>query len=175
MKKIGLLFKEISVNRIKSNLKESESVFVINYSKLSSPDLSNLRQSLRSKNASLFVVKNNVALRALKGSGLESLIKTIVGPCGLVFIKEEPVGVSRVLYNFSRDHEALRLSGGYLKERVLDQKDIETLARLPTREVLRAQVTMFLKSPLLKFAIVLRQTLLKFIYCLEQIRNKKEN
>ena len=47
MKKIGLLVKEISENRIKNKLKESSSVFIIKYSGLSSPDLSTLRHALK--------------------------------------------------------------------------------------------------------------------------------
>ncbi len=174
MKKLGLLFKETSEKQIKNNLKESESVFIMNYSKVSSPDLSGLRQSLRNINAKIFMVKNSVARRALKDSGLETLVKTIEGPCGLVFIKEELIGVSRILCDFARDHQLLKLCGGFLKDRILDKKDIETLARLPSREVLRARVAMALNSPISGLVIVLNQVLRKFVYCLEQIKQKKE-
>lgn len=173
MKKLGLIFKENSENRIKSGLKESDSVFIINYSKVSSPDLCNLRQSLRGSNASLFVVKNTVARRALKDSGLEPLIKSIEGPCGLVFSREEPVGVSKVLCDFLKTHEQLKLQGGSLKDKIIDKTVIEALAKLPSKEVLRAQVVMTLNSPILKLVVVLNQTLKKFVYCLDQIKQKK--
>jgi len=173
MKKIGLLFKENSENRIKTGLKESDSVFIINYSKVSGPDLSNLRQALRGSNASLFVVKNSIARRALKECGLELLVKGVEGPCGLVFAKEEPVGVSRVLCDFTKTHEQLKLQGGSLKDKIIDKTDIEALAKLPSKDVLRAQVVMALNSPILKLAIVLNQTLKKFVYCLDQIKLKK--
>jgi large subunit ribosomal protein L10 len=173
MKKLGLLFKEISENRIKNNLKESNSVFIVKYSGLSSPALTHLRQSLKNSNASLFVVKNSIARRALKNSGLEPFIEAIEGPCGLIFVKEEPVNASRVLYDFSRDHEQLRLEGGILKDEILTRVDIERLSRLPTKEILRIQVILALKSPMASLAIVLNQVLRKFIYCLEQVKNKK--
>lgn len=172
MKKLGLLFKETSEELIKNNLKESESVFVINYSKISSQKLSNLRRSLRNTNACLFVVKNSVARRALKGLGLDRLVKAIEGPCGLVFIKEDPMGASRVLYDFSRDHPPLELQGGFLKDRILEPKDIEVMARLPSREVLRACVVMALNSPILGLVVTLNQVLKKFVCCLEQIKQK---
>ncbi len=175
MKKLGLLFKETSEKQIKNNLKESESIFIMNYSKVSSPDLSNLRQSLRNINAKIFMVKNSVARRALKDSELDSLVKTIEGPCGLVFIKEEIIGASRILCDFARDHQLLKLCGGSLKDRILDKKDIETLARLPSREVLRAKVAMTLNAPISGLVIVLNQVLRKFVYCLDKIREKKTN
>ena len=77
MKKLGLIFKETSQKQLNSQLKEAHSLFVIGYTKLSSPDLTNLRMSLQKADASLFVVKNNVARRALKDSGLDILLSLI--------------------------------------------------------------------------------------------------
>jgi large subunit ribosomal protein L10 len=173
-KKIGLLFREISANQIKNNLKESNSVFIVRYSGVPSPDLSSLRQSLRVSDARFFVVKNSIARRAFKEAGLENLIKSIEGPCGLVFIKEEPVSVSRILCTFAREHVSLKLEGGFLKDRVLEKQDIEALSRLPSKEILRTQVVMTIKSPISGLVMALNQVLSKFVWCLEQIKNKKE-
>jgi len=173
MKKIGLLFRGIAENRIKNNLKESSSIFIIRYSGLSSPDLTVLRRSLKNAKACLFVTKNSVARRALKDSALEQIVNRIEGPCGLIFIKDEPFEPSKVLYNFSKEHEQLKLDGGFLKDRILEKKDIEVLAKLPSREVLRAQVVMTLKSPISGLVTTLNQIMRKFVYCLEQIKNKK--
>jgi len=175
MKKIGLLFKETSGNRIRNTLKDSNAVFVVKYSGLSAPDLNSLRKSLKSSNASLFVVKNSIARLAFKDAGLEAVLKSIEGPCGLVFAKEEPVGTSKVLCNFLKDHEQLKLEGGFLKDKVIEKKDIESMARLPSREVLRAQVVMVLNSPISGLVITLNQILAKFVYCIEQIKQKKTN
>jgi len=173
MKKIGLLFKETSGNRIKDALRGSNAVFIIKYSGLSGPDLSSLRKTLKGSNANFFVVKNSVARRAFKDSNLELLIKAIEGPCGLVFAKEEPVGASKVLCNFIKEHEQLRLECGFLKDRVLEKKDIESMALLPSREVLRAGLVMALNAPISSLVIALNQILAKFVYCLEQIKQKK--
>jgi large subunit ribosomal protein L10 len=174
MKKIGLLVKEISESRIKEIVKDSSAVFIIKYSGLSSPDLSKLRQNLKNSHANLFVVKNSVARRALGNLGLELIIRYIEGPCGLVFAKDEPVGPSKVLYAFLKEHEQLKLEGGFLKDKVLRDKDIECLAKLPSREVLRAQVVMTLNSPISGLVFTLNQILAKFVYCLEQIRQKNK-
>jgi len=173
MKKLGLLVKEISEKRVKSYLKDSNSVFIIKYSGLSSPEMTTLRRFLTGLNARLFVVKNSVARRALKERGLEDLIKSVEGPCGFVFIKEEPVGVSRVLWNFAREHDRLKLEGGLLEDKFINNKDIEAISKLPSRGMLRAQVVMTMKSPITNMVMVLSGTLRKFIYCLDQIRQKK--
>jgi large subunit ribosomal protein L10 len=175
MKKLGLVFKKTSEGIIKNTLKESNGVLVIKYSGLSSPELSTLRQNLKGSNATLFVVKNTVARRALRDSGLEALVKGIEGPCGLVFVREEPVSASRILCNFLKDHERLVLDGGALKNKLLEKKDIEYMAKLPTRDVLRAQVVMALNSPISGLVFTLNQVIAKFVYCLDQIKQKKTN
>jgi len=173
MKKIGLIFKETSENRIKSTLKDSDAVFIVKYSGVSSPDLCSLRLTLKGSRASLFVVKNSVARRALKDSSLEPLLKNIDGPCGLVFIKDEPVAASRVLCNFTKEHEQLKLEGGTLKDKIIEKKDIEHMSKLPSKEVLRAQVVGALNSPISGLVITLNQVLAKFVICLDQIRQNK--
>jgi large subunit ribosomal protein L10 len=173
MKKIGLIVRETLEKRIKNYLQESNSVFIITYSKLSSPDLSLLRQMLRAAHANIFVAKNSVARRALKDSGFKDLLGLVQGPCGLVFIKAEPVAVSKILCNFSKDHEPLKLEGGFLEDKILGKKEIETIARLPGKEVLRAQLVTALNSPLSGLVCVLKQTLKKIVYCLDQIKQKK--
>lgn len=175
MKKIGLLVKETSGNRIKNYIKESNAILVVKYSGLPSPDISTLRQNLKSSNSMLFVIKNNIAVRALRDSGLDLLIKTIQGPCALVFVKDEVVGACRVLCNFLKYHEKLGLEGGILKDKFLEKKDIESMAKLPSKEVLRLQVVMALNSPISGLVITLNQILAKFVYCLEQIKEKRIN
>ncbi len=174
MKKFGLIVKEVSENRIKSNLKNSSAFFVVKYSGLSSPDLTALRQSLKTAGADMFVAKNSVARRALKGSGFDTMIKTIEGPCGLIFVKEEPISASKALCNFSKDHEQLKLEAAFMEDRVLGQKDIQDLAKLPGREILRAQLVRLLNSPIARFAVALNRISAKFVYCLDQIRQKRK-
>lgn len=173
MKKIGKLVKEISASRIRERLKDANSVFVLKYSGLSSPDLSALRLSLKGANAKLFVLRNKIARRSLEGMEFKDLSKFIDGPCGFVFTKEEPVGVSKVLCEFSKAHEQLKLEGGALKNRILETKDIEALAKIPSKEALMAQVVGALNAPRVKLVMVLSGNLRKLAYCLEQIKQKK--
>jgi len=173
MKKLGFIFRETLGNRIKEHLKGTNSVFIVNYSKLTSFDMSQLRQALKGSRASLYVTKNTVAKRALKESGFEPLANMLEGPCGMVFIQDEPVSASKALCDFSKDHENLKLAGGCLGEKILAAKDIEALAKLPSKEALRAQVVIGLKSPINGLVMVLKGNLRKLVFCLEQIKQKK--
>jgi large subunit ribosomal protein L10 len=174
MKKIGLLVKEVSENRIKNSFKSSKGLIIVKYSGVASPDMSGLRKTLKASGSDLFVVKNSIARRAMKDLGLTELIKAIESPCGLIFFKDEPVDISKVLCDFRREHEKLVLEGGLLEEKILTSKDIETMSKLPSKDVLRAQVVCALNGPIVKVVVVLNQTLKKFVYCLDQIKQKKQ-
>jgi len=105
--------------------------------------------------------------------GLDELIRSIESPCGLIFFKDEPVDTSKILCAFRKDHEKLILEGGLLQEKILTSKDIETMSKLPSKEVLLAQVVCAFNGPIVKLVVVLNQTLKKFVYCLDQIKQKK--
>lgn len=172
MKKLGLAFKEASEGRIKDTLAKSTSVLVVKYSGLSSPDLTSLRQSLKSQEALFFVVKNSVAKRALSNSGKEFLVKSVEGPCGLIFVNEEPVTVSRIMCNFLKAHGELKIEGGFIKDKFIGKKDIEFMAGLPSKEILRAKAVLALNSPISSLVMSLNQILAKFVHCLNQIKNR---
>jgi large subunit ribosomal protein L10 len=172
MKKLGVLFKEASESRIKRSIKDNSSFFIVKYSGLSGPELNALRLSLRDAKSELFVVKNTIARRALKEIGKEGLTKTVDGPCGFVFAPE-PVGTSKVLFNFSKDHGELILEGGVLNDGIIDSAQVVALAKLPSREVLLAQAVGAIKSPITGLVMVLKGNLRKLVFALEQIRAKK--
>jgi len=175
MKKIGQVIKEASESRIKDSFKISKGLIIIKYSGVASPDMSTLRKTLKVSGSDLFVVKNSIARRAMKELGREDLVKSIDSPCGMIFFKDEPVDISRILCAFRKDHEKLVLEGGFLQDKLLTLKDIEIMSTLASKDVLRAQVVITLNAPIVKLAIVLNQTLKKFVYCLDQIKQKKSN
>ncbi|MDD4899897.1 MAG: 50S ribosomal protein L10, partial [Candidatus Omnitrophica bacterium] len=77
------------------------------------------------------------------------------------------------LYNFLKDHEKFQLGGGFLKDQILEKKDIEALAKLPSKQALRQQLVVALNAPISKFVRALNGTLSKFVICLDQIKEKK--
>jgi len=173
MKKIGLIFKETSEKQIKNRLKDSGSFFLIGYSSISGPDLTLLRLSLKNVDANLFVVKNSVVKRALKSCGHDLLLPKVEGPCAMVFSSEEPVSTTKALYEFFRRNENLKLLCGFMKDKVLEKADIVELAKLPSKDALRAKLVMLLNSPISRLAMALNANLRKLVVCLEQIKNKK--
>ena len=175
MKKIGQLVKETSQNRIKDSFKASSGLIIIKYSGVSSPDMSNLRKTLKGAGSDLFVVKNSIARRVLKELSLDGLIPSIQTPCGMIFFKDEPVDTSRILCAFRKEHVKLIFEGGLLQDKLITLKDIELMSTLPSKDALRGKLVVTLNAPILKLVIVLNQSIKKLVCCLEQIKNKKIN
>lgn len=173
MKKLGLVIKKEAESLLKNRLNDSQAGLIIQYSGLSAADISALRRSLHDAQAGLMVVRNSVAQRALKDVGKDALVPYIEGPCGIVLSKDEPVGASKVIYDFAKTHAQLKVAGGFLQEKILQEKDIEHLSKLPTLEVLRAQLVMTINAPRVKLVMALNHTLRKLVICLDKIREKK--
>jgi len=171
VKKVGLIVKESAEKAIKKNLKDTDNLFVVNYAKVPSPDLSSLRQNLKNVNAKLFMVQNSVARRALKNT-VEGVDKAIDGPCGLIFAKEDPIETCKILYAFLRTHGQFQIQSGFLKDKLLDRKDIEALAKLPTKDQLRAELVAIINSPLSRLTMVLKKNLSTLVYCFQQRKDK---
>lgn len=173
MKKLGLLFKETFQKQVEDNINSSDAIFIIKYSGISGPDLTKLRQDLKASSGRFMVVRNSVLKRAIKDSPLQSFAGELQGPYGVVFVKDEPPAACRVLCDFSREHEALKIEKGLFDNRLLDADEVQALSRLPSKEILRAQVVMALNAPIAGFVKTLHQVVAKFVYCIEQIKKQK--
>jgi large subunit ribosomal protein L10 len=119
------------------------------YRGLKTPEINELRGKLREAGVEYHVVKNSLALIAAKNAGLDQLTKAFQGPMAVAFGYGEAPDVARILTDHIRTTKStLRIKGGFLPDRVLSPGDVETLARLPSRQVLLAQVVTGLQSPI---------------------------
>jgi large subunit ribosomal protein L10 len=175
MKKIGIIIKEYLEKDLQERIKTSSGFFVIKYSGLSGPDLSCLRQVMRDCGARFLVVKNSIARRALKACNLDISAQALEGPCGFVFATDALVETAKAIYNFAKEHEQLKYEAGFVENRLVSKNEIEGLAKLPSKELLRAQLVGGLNAIILRLVWVLNGNLRKLVLCLEQIKNKKSS
>lgn len=173
MIKVGSFFRQAVVSKLKNALSQSESIFVLGYSGLTSNQMVDLRNSLRQNQSQLLVAKNSLMQRALKDSDIDSLNSLIAGPTALVFGRQDIADTAKVLTKFVKGHQNLILRGAFSHQHTLNDKDIEALARLPSKELLRAQLVMALKSPLAGLVFTLKSNLNKLAVLLNQIKEKK--
>ncbi len=133
------------VKQFNSVLKDKEFVLVADYKGLNVAQISNLREQIAANNSNFKVAKNTLARRAIKGTNFEILEKLFVGPTSLAY-SDDPVSTSKVLVDFAKDNDSLKILGGAMGDKELSVEEINKLASLPSLEVLRGKIVGLLIS-----------------------------
>ena len=165
--------KKDKVKQIKKWFEQSESLLILHYRGLKVSEANELREQIKSMGSELRVLKNTLPKIALIDTPNEELAPLFEGPVAVVFANEDPAPVARTLRDFSRGHKEFYLLGGMLEGRVLDGKQVEAFAMLPSREILLAHAVGRAASPLSGFVGVLAGPLRKMIGVMQAIADKK--
>jgi len=175
VKKIGVLYRELVTAELKRRMEASADVFLINFEKLKSVEVSNLRKALKGAGAALLVTKNSFMRKAFEEAHRPAETQKLLdGPMGMVFVKGDPIVVSKTLVDFAKTHEALTIRGGFMAERLVSVDDVKTLARLSSRQAVYQQVAGVLNEPVGKLARSLNQVVAKLVYALQAVSDKKK-
>ena len=94
---------------------------------------------------------------AIKGTDFESLAPHLEGPTAIAISKEDATAPARVLYEFSKDAEALQLKAGVVERTYYDEAGIKVIATIPSREELLSKFLGSIQSPVTNFARVIKQ------------------
>lgn len=144
-----------TVESLSGILKEQNFVVVVEASGLTVAQITGLRGKIRAAGASYRVTKNTLARLALKGTHFEGLTKLLRGPTAMAFAKD-PVAVAKVLVDFAKGNDKLKVIGANLNGQMLDAKATQTLASLPSLDVLRAKIVGIIQTPATRIAGVLQ-------------------
>jgi len=123
------------------------------YKGLSNAELTALRRKLRDSGIEYRVVKNTLARFAAEKAGKSFLAGSFEGPVAIAFGYDEVVEPAKTLsaYIRSAPDTVLSIKGGFMGDRLLSQDDVKTLASIPSREVLIAQVLGGMQAPIAGF------------------------
>ena len=143
------------VEDVNGALKRSASVIVVHYQGLTVAEINGLREKMREAGAALKVTKNTLTKLALKDTDYESIAEHLSGPTAIGY-SEDPVAPAKVLADFAKDNEKLKLLGGAFGEQALDVSGIEQLAKMPSLDGLRAKIVGMLNTPATRVAGVLQ-------------------
>lgn len=147
--------KNETIDGLKEALSGQSYAIVVQASGLTVAEVSNLRSKIRAAGASYRVTKNTLAKLALKGTMFEGLIASLKGPTALAFAKE-PVAISKVLVDFAKGNDKLKLISANLDGNMLDASAAKQLASLPPLNELRARIVGMLQTPATRIACVLQ-------------------
>lgn len=137
-------------------------------------ELTQLRRQVKEADGELKVAKNTLLTRAAGGDSLLApLTDQFVGPNAVVFGYADPVALAKLLVKFAQDKPLLKIKGGVLSGQVLTPKDIESLSKLPSREVLLAQLLGALQAVPTRLVMVLAGVLRGLLNVLVAIKDQK--
>ncbi len=125
---------------------DANAVVVVANAGLSVTEFESLRGELRSAGASMRVVKNRLAKIAITGKPSEKISHLFEGPTAIAF-SEDPVAAAKAVKKFAKENEKLKILGGAMGEEILDEKGVEALAAMPSREELLASIVQTIMSP----------------------------
>ena len=138
-----------------ARLNASPFFIVVDYQGLKVGPITELRKRLHKAGAELHVVKNSIFRIAAKEAGLADLTGTLAGQLAVVTGRQDVSGAAKVLKTFSAEFEKPKLKFGYLNNQRLENKDLLTLADLPSIEVLRGKLLGVLNAPATKLVQLL--------------------
>src|SRR5271154_3209047 len=167
--------KAVAIAEIASHIDESDAIFAVDYRGITVAQIAELRAKLRESDATFKVVKNSLTERAADQSGAQSLKDYLSGPTALTFVRGDVATAAKALADYARATQLLPFKGGLMEGDPLDVDQIRSLSRLPSREVLYAQLVGVVASPVSGLVRTLSALVGGLASALGQVRDKKES
>ena len=119
------------------------------YRGLSTAELNDLRHKLRDAGVSYMVVKNSLAQLAARRAGRDYLSSSFEGPLAIALGFDDEVKPAKVLMDYIKTTRSiLSIKGGFLSSRLLTPSEVESLANIPSKEVLIGKLMAGIQSPI---------------------------
>ena len=145
------------VEEISEQIKDAQTVVLVDYRGLTVEQDTNLRKELRTAGISYKVYKNTMMNFAFKGTDFEALAPYLEGPNAIAISKEDATAPARVLAKFAKTAPALEVKGGIVEGVYYDAKGMADIAKVPSREELLSKLLGSIQSPITNFARVMNQ------------------
>jgi len=161
------------IDQIAGELGSSDAIFALDYRGITVAQIADLRNKLRTSDTKLRVTKNSLSELAADQAGVAEIKSMLVGPTALALVKGDAAAAAKVLSDTARALRGpLAFKGGIMSGALLSAGDVEVIARLPTRDVLHAQLVGTIAAPLTGLARTLNALIAGIAIQLGQIRDQ---
>ena len=148
--------KKAVVAELADRLKNSVTGVLVSYEGINVADDTAMRKELREAGVKYSVVKNTLLSRACEQADLAGLQTTLEGTTAIATSDEDYAAAARILADYAKKIKTFEIKAGYMDGEVVDLAAIDKLAKLPTREVLLANVLGAFQAPIAAFARVMQ-------------------
>ena len=149
--------KQPIIEEISANVKDAQSVVVVDYRGLTVAEDTELRKQLREAGVTYKVYKNTLMTRAFEGTDFESLAPVLEGPSAIAISTEDATAPARVIAKFAKNAPALEIKAGVVEGTFYDANGMMAVASVSSREELLSKLLGSIQSPITNFARVLNQ------------------
>ena len=166
--------KVAEVAKLSGKFAKAKIAIVADYKGLTVPVLQELRHNLRKSDAEFRVAKNTLLARAVADTEFKGLQEQFVGTTAVTVSYGDPVVPAKILTDFAKDHPELKIRSASLDGKLLSADDITALSKLPSKEVLLAQMLSVMNAVPTGLVRVLSGVPRTFLYALQAIKEQKE-
>lgn len=152
----------------------AHSVVAAEYRGISVEELTTLRVKAREVGVYVRVVKNTLARKAFEGTQFECMQDRLVGPLILAFSQEDPGSAARVVKEYVKGNEKLKVTMVSIGGQVLEADALERVSTIPTRDEALSLLLAVIRAPMDKFARTLNEVPGKLVRTVAAIRDQKE-
>ena len=149
--------KQPIVQEISEQIKDAQSVVVVDYRGLTVAEDTQLRKQLREAGVAYKVYKNTLVNFAIKGTDFESLSDVLEGPNAFAISTTDATAPARVIAKFAKTAPALEIKAGVVEGTFYDADGMKAIATIPSREELLSKLLGSIQSPITNFARVINQ------------------
>lgn len=153
---------------------KSLSALAAYYRGLTVAELNGLRAGARKNNVYMRVVPNNLASRALEDTDFACMQEVLVGPVVLLFSLEDPGAAARLVRDFVKANEKFEVRGLALGGKLLAGSQLETVAKLPTRDQGISMLMSVMQAPVTKLVRTLAEPYAMLVRTVAAVRDKKQ-
>ena len=166
--------KQELVQSVAEKFSKAKVVIATDYKGLDVDKINQLRRQLRENAVEFQVVKNTLLRRAAENSPVDMMREAFVGPSAVACSYDDPIAPAKVLIDFAKDNQALKIKAAVLDGKVLDFDAIKALAELPSRDVLLSQLLSVMNGVPTAFVRVLNAVPQQILNVLVALKDQKE-
>jgi len=140
--------KQEVLGEIKEAFQNVASVVIADYRGITVPVVTAMRDDFRKAGCHYRVLKNTLVKIAVKGSKMEPLSQLMAGTTAVIWSNEIPQDPAKIALDWAKKEPKFVIKGGYYEGQLLDAKGIDSLAKMPGKNEIRASMLMtFLAAP----------------------------
>ena len=166
--------KEQIIAEVKEKAARAKSTFFAYFTGITVEQVTELRREFRKSNVDYRVVKNTLARKALESiGGYDTILDRLVAPTAIAFGYDDPIAPAKIIKKFREKNDKLTVKICVVEKEVFDGKQLDVLAKLPSRKEIIAGVLGSIQSPMTGVVGAINAVMRDIVSVIDAIEKKK--